>query len=117
MREFTERVRKKSFIISTLLMPIFMIGLMVAPSLMMLYNTGDQKQIVVIDKSGMVADKLQSSDEVIFISQPDMEKGEACSIYGEESGIFGVLFIPDVNWVFCFFSIFFSLFAFFFVGV
>lgn len=93
MREFTERVRKKSFIISTLLMPIFMIGLMVAPSLMMLYNTGDQKQIVVIDKSGMVADKLQSSDEVIFISQPDMEKGEACSIYGEESGIFGVLFI------------------------
>ena len=35
-REFNERVRKKSFIITTILMPLLMIGLMVAPSLMML---------------------------------------------------------------------------------
>ena len=36
-REFNERVRKKSFIITTILMPLLMIGLMVAPSLMMLF--------------------------------------------------------------------------------
>ena len=30
-REFNERVRKKSFIITTLLMPLLMIGLMFAP--------------------------------------------------------------------------------------
>ena len=32
-REFNERVRKKSFIITTLLMPVLMIGLMAAPAL------------------------------------------------------------------------------------
>ena len=41
-REFNERVRKKSFIITTILMPLLMIGLMVAPSLMMLFAKGEQ---------------------------------------------------------------------------
>ena len=77
MREFNERARKKSFIITTLLMPVFMIGLMVAPSLMMLYSTSDQKQVVVIDRSGQVADKLQSSDEVLFEVNNTLSKVEA----------------------------------------
>ena len=36
-REFNERVRKKSFIVTTLLMPVLMLGLMLAPALMMRY--------------------------------------------------------------------------------
>ena len=32
-REFNERVRKKSFIVTTLLMPVLMLGLMAAPAL------------------------------------------------------------------------------------
>ena len=92
-REFLERVRKKSFIIVTLLMPLFMIGIMVAPSLMMLYGTSDQKQVVVIDRSGRIADKLRSSAEILFVPEREMSKAEACNIYNEESGIFGVLYI------------------------
>ena len=93
-REYGERVRKKSFIITTLLMPLFMIALMIAPTLMMLYATGDQKQIVVLDHSGRaIVDRLQPSAEVSFIREDGMSKAEACNIYGEESGIFGVLYI------------------------
>lgn len=92
-REFLERVRKKSFIIVTLLMPLFMIAIMVAPSLMMLYSTSDQKQIVVVDRSGKVAQNLQPSTEVAFITENNMSKAEACNVYNEESGIFGVLYI------------------------
>ena len=92
-REFGERARKKSFIITTLLMPIFMIGLMIAPSLMMLMDTAEQKQVVVIDRSGVVGDKLQSGGEVLFSVQNDLSKAEACSIYGEDSGVFGILYI------------------------
>lgn len=44
MREFSERVRKKSFIVTTILMPLMMIGLMVAPSLIMLYGKGSTKR-------------------------------------------------------------------------
>ena len=65
-REFNERVKKKSFIITTILMPLLMLGLMVAPSLMMLFATGDQKTLLVIDESGVVAPKLESNDEVVF---------------------------------------------------
>ena len=94
-REYLERVRKKSFIIVTLLMPILMIGLMIAPTLMMLYSTSDQKQIVVIDKSGRVADKLQPSAEILFVEESVLSKAEACNVYNEESDIFGVLYIGE----------------------
>ena len=51
-REFNERVRKKSFIITTLLMPLLMGGLMFAPMLIMKYSGGDEKHI---DESGLIA--------------------------------------------------------------
>lgn len=65
-REFNERVRKKSFIITTLLMPLLMIGLMVAPALIMEYSRGEQKAIAVIDESGLVAPHLESDEELAF---------------------------------------------------
>ena len=92
-REFSERARKKSFIISTLLMPLFMIGTMIAPSLVMLYNTSDQKQIAVVDRSGMIADNLVSTPDIQFINESQMSKREACQTFNEESGIFSVLYI------------------------
>ena len=65
-REFNERVRKKSFIISTILMPVLMIALMVAPALIMEYSKGEQKRIAVIDPSGLVAPQLTSDEELRF---------------------------------------------------
>lgn len=65
-REFNERVRKKSFIITTLLMPVLMIALMAAPALIMEYSGGEEKRIAVIDESGLIASQLQSDDELIF---------------------------------------------------
>lgn len=88
-----ERVRKKSFIIATLLTPILTVGLMIAPTLFMLYGTSDQKQVVVVDRSGLVADKLSPTSEVMFVDQSHLSKREACSLYGEDSGMFGVLYI------------------------
>lgn len=71
-REFNERVRKKSFIITTLLTPILMIALMLAPMLIMTYSKSEQKIIAVVDDSGIVAQQLQSNDEILFqpTSQP-----------------------------------------------
>ena len=94
-REFMERARKKSFIVTTLLMPLFMIGMMVAPSLMMLYGGSEQKQVVVIDKTGFVAERMISSEEVVFSTQNNLTKEEACQIYNAESGIFGILYINE----------------------
>ena len=65
-REFNERVRKKSFIVATLLMPVLMLGLMVAPALIMQFSRGDEKRIAVIDESGIVAPRLENGDELRF---------------------------------------------------
>lgn len=96
-REYLERVRKKSFIVVTLLMPLFMIGLMVAPSLMMLYGgKSEQKRIMVVDRSGVVAERLYSSPEVEFVNVSELTKSEACAQYGADSDAFGVLYIGSV---------------------
>lgn len=65
-REFNERVRKKSFIITTLLTPLLIIGLMVAPTLMMTYSGSDLKKIAVVDDSGIIAPQLYSNEEIEF---------------------------------------------------
>ena len=69
-REFNERVRKKSFIITTILTPLLMLGLMIAPMLITIYSTGDLKQIAVVDESNIIAPALQSTPEVEFITTP-----------------------------------------------
>lgn len=67
-REFTERVRKKSFIITTLLTPLFMIAMMVAPSLMMMKGSSSTKKVVVIDntENQFVGKQLTSGKTVEF---------------------------------------------------
>ncbi len=87
-REFNERVRKKSFIITTILMPILMIGMMAAPTLMMLFAKGEQKQLVVLDESGVVAPQLAGDEEILF-TQRDCTLEEARA----DMDMFGVLWI------------------------
>lgn len=88
-REFNERVRKKSFIITTLLMPLLMVGLMVAPALIMQFSRGDEKQIAVIDESGLIAPRLQNGEELVF-ETTDLSTEEARKQLVEK---FGVLYI------------------------
>ncbi|MCM1292649.1 MAG: ABC transporter permease [Bacteroides sp.] len=57
-REYLERVKKKSFIITTLLMPIFMLALMVVPALIMEYSEPESRRLVVVDHSGIIAGQL-----------------------------------------------------------
>lgn len=67
-REYLSRVKRKSFIISTILMPIFMVGMMVAPVLIALTSTPENQLIAVIDDSGVVAKRLQNTEQVTFTS-------------------------------------------------
>ena len=96
-REFNERVRKKSFIVTTLLMPVLMLGLMLAPALMMRYASGQTKTIVVIDRSGLVAGyvgqtaiKTQKAIEkamggVLFIDEAYALNGRSENDFGQEA--------------------------------
>lgn len=90
-REFNERVRKKSFILTTILMPVLMIGLMVAPTLIMRYSKGETRQISVIDRSGVIAPKLESGEEMVFETTGlDLEEARR-----EQTDCFGILWIGE----------------------
>lgn len=65
-REFNERVRKKSFIITTILMPVLLIGLMIVPALLMNASIGETKQIAVIDQSDRIASRLTDDRDMAF---------------------------------------------------
>lgn len=65
-REYLERVKKKSFIITTLLMPLLMLLLMCLPALLMDVNISDARVIGVIDNSGIVAPQLKDTELAKF---------------------------------------------------
>lgn len=67
-REYLERVSKKSFIISTILVPIVMIVLMALPTILLLFHDSDEYTYAVIDNSGIVVPQLKDSGSIKFVS-------------------------------------------------
>ena len=51
-REFMDRVRKKSFLIMTIIMPVIFGGVMILPGLLSVLHTGKPVQVLVMDKTG-----------------------------------------------------------------
>lgn len=91
-REFMERVGKKSFIVTTLLMPVLMLLMMALPALIAIFSTPSDKSIAVCDQSGVVMPILEQAgiEHLTFVStdQP------ADSVL-HDSDYYGVLSIPD----------------------
>ena len=66
-REYAIRVKKKSFIFTTILTPLLFAALMVVPSLIAMYSGAEEGQrIRVVDESGIVMPYLESDEEIIF---------------------------------------------------
>lgn len=91
-REFNERVRKKSFIITTILVPLLLLAVTAVPTLIMMYSSSDTKQIAVIDRSGQILPSLESDDEIGF-TPCGLTLEDALA--DEESDLFGVLVIGE----------------------
>lgn len=66
-REFLERVSKKSFIITTILMPVLMLALMATPALIMAFAGNEAKTVDVVDESLVIAPALKSDDGIKYI--------------------------------------------------
>lgn len=89
-REFLERVKKKSFIITTILMPVFMLAMMAAPALIMMVTGSEERDITVIDETGTIGARLQSDKETHFtlLESTPLESALA------DTEVAGVLYIP-----------------------
>lgn len=93
-REYITRVRKKSFIILTLLMPVLMVTLSLVPLWLSTLNDGSEKRVAVIDNTGIYAPLLESTDQYIFetVAGPDEQNTEARLGGGD---LFAILQITD----------------------
>ncbi len=69
-REFITRVRKPSFLIMTILGPLLMVGA-IGLVVFLAMQEGGIQNVVVIDKAGLVTNKLKESDDLKFFYQPD----------------------------------------------
>ena len=65
-REFLTRVKKKSFIVMTILGPLLLAGLMLSPMLIMQIKDTEEKEILVADQTELFADRLQGSELIKF---------------------------------------------------
>ena len=88
-REFNERVKKKSFIITTILMPLFFVALMFVPALMMNIKSDKAKEVIVVDQSGLIGDRLVSDGQLTF-SPSDKSFEE---LRDEAHEVFGILVV------------------------
>lgn len=68
-REYTTRVKKKGFIITTLVMPLFMVAMMVAPTLLMSLDDG-RDTITIIDRTEQLLPSLLT-DQVLAYTVTD----------------------------------------------
>jgi ABC-2 type transport system permease protein len=66
-REIMVRVKKKYFIIMTLLMPVLLALAAIAPVVVMQIKSGKEKRIAVLDESGVIGANLKDADAVHFV--------------------------------------------------
>ncbi len=90
-REYSTRVRKKSFIILTLLMPLLMVALSLLPLWLSTLNDGSVKNVAVIDQTGIYAPLLKSTDLYQFRIIGEQEENKAESRLGND--LFAILHI------------------------
>ncbi len=85
-REYMTRVRKVSFIVMSLLMPVGMILLMALPTLIAMIGTTDTTCVAVIDRTARYAQSLTDAQAVTYsLLPPDSDEAALRSAY-KDSG-------------------------------
>lgn len=95
-REYLTQVKKKSFIILTLLAPVLMIGFGVLIAFMFKANESSST-FNVIDKSGLFVSKLKSDESVKYVFVPKENERALSSTLKDMEGIEGLLIIPELQ--------------------
>lgn len=90
-REFNERVRKKTFIITTILMPILFVAMIAFVMWMSTRQSDEIRNIVVVDNSGIISNKLV--DEGVMKYRNSDKSFDEIRAEEQAEDIFGILVI------------------------
>ena len=94
LREYLTRVRKKSFIVMTILGPLLFAALMIMPAYIGKMEDKDIKTIAVIDSSHIFINKLQDTEYLKFVYQDGSGYKELKHNFSQK-GYWGILYIAD----------------------
>ena len=64
--EYMSRVRKKSFLIMTILTPVLMVLLCSVPAMLTLFDNSEMRQVTIVDQTGLYEDVYASDDEYTY---------------------------------------------------
>ncbi len=95
-REYLTQVKKKSFVILTLLAPILLIGFGAVIAFMFKANASSNT-FHVIDKSGLFVGNLKSDPSITYVFVPKETEKALTSTLKDMKGIEGLLIIPPLN--------------------
>ncbi|WP_407405549.1 ABC transporter permease [Chryseobacterium sp.] len=95
-REFLTQVKKKSFVILTLLAPLMIIGFGAVVGLMFKANES-HNVIEVVDNSGIFTGKLKSTDQLEYVFVPVQDENSKVSTLKENKDIDGILILPQIT--------------------
>ena len=95
-REYLNRVKKKSFLITTFVVPILMAALCLVPMLLMMTSKEKVKTIGVVDRSAIVLPYLEDTDTIDYTDCSAADP-EALKATMAESGLDAVLVISALT--------------------
>ena len=92
-REYLTRVKKKSFIFTTLLMPVFMAAIFIIPTYLGMSEDKEERTIAVYDESSMFLDQLKGNEHTKLVFVP-REEYQQIKTKLEGTAYYALLFIP-----------------------
>ena len=95
-REYLNKVKKKSFLIITFLVPILFVALCLLPTLIMMGTKESAKDIAVVDKSGIVLPFLEDTETIHYMDF-SMLSVDSVKTYIESFGVDAVLGISELD--------------------
>ncbi len=99
-REYSVRVKKKSFILTTILTPVLMAALFIVPTVLMVVGGKDTEKVMVQDGSGIVVPYLESSSTVEYVVAPEgstLEQLKADFNYLDVYALVGISELDSAN--------------------
>jgi ABC-2 type transport system permease protein len=92
-REYLTRVKKKSFIIMTLLVPLMMAALTILPTYLAMMDDKEERTIAVYDPTSLILNKLESNEFTKFHYIPEQEYQQLSKNF-KGGNYYAVLHIP-----------------------
>ena len=93
-REYLNKITNKTFILSTFFTPLILVGLIFLIGWFASVNNDQVSNVSVVDNSGYIFDKLESTESIKYIQLEDLDLEEAKLISKTKSD-FGLLFIEN----------------------